>query len=430
MARHKLTDRKLRSLPAAPEGKRYDIMDVEAPGLGVRVTDKGHVTFIFAGRFPGGRNYTRREIDDVSSLDQARETARAWRALIKKGVDPLAERERQRTEEQRKQAVTFEAVAEDWFREKLASERNGDEVKRDFRNHFVKPLGQRPITEITELDILTIVRAKKQNAPTMARHLLGYAKRFFSWAKEQRCYGVTISPCAELSAVKIIGKKIRRQRVLSDDELFALWRAVDREPYPFRQVYRILMLTAVRLNEAADARKPELNFSNRVWTIPADRMKGAEGEARPHAVPLIDDIAAVFKSSPEFRGGEFVFTCTSGKKPVWIGDLVKRRLHRRMLLTLRALARRRGEDPQSVELAGWVNHDIRRTVRSNLSRLKVAEEVREAVLAHARPGVVGVYDVYDYLDEKRDALELWAARLRSIVNPPTPNVVPLRRAIG
>jgi hypothetical protein len=61
-----------------------------------------------------------------------------------------------------------------------------------------------------------------------------------------------------------------------------------------------------------------------------------------------------------------------------------------------------------------------------LSRLKVTEEAREAVLAHARPGIKGTYDLYDYLDEKREALELWATRLRSIVSPPPDNVIKLR----
>ena len=79
-----------------------------------------------------------------------------------------------------------------------------------------------------------------------------------------------------------------------------------------------------------------------------------------------------------------------------------------------------------MRLAHWVNHDIRRTVRSNLSALRVAEEVREAVLAHVRPGIKGTYDLYDYLDEKREALELWAARLRSIVNPQPSNIIQLK----
>jgi hypothetical protein len=94
-----------------------------------------------------------------------------------------------------------------------------------------------------------------------------------------------------------------------------------------------------------------------------------------------------------------------------------------MLLTLRALARIRGKNPGTVCLPHFVNHDVRRSVRSQLSRLKVAEEAREAVLAHARPGIKGTYDVYDYFDEKIEALTLWAARLQKIVNAPPTNPV-------
>ena len=82
-----------------------------------------------------------------------------------------------------------------------------------------------------------------------------------------------------------------------------------------------------------------------------------------------------------------------------------------MMLTLRALARLRGEDPAEVSLPHFINHDIRRTVRSHLSRLKVAEEAREAILAHARQGIKGTYDLHDYSDQKREALMLWQARL-------------------
>ena len=87
-----------------------------------------------------------------------------------------------------------------------------------------------------------------------------------------------------------------------------------------------------------------------------------------------------------------------------------------------------GKDPKRVTLPDFVNHDIRRTVRTHLSALKIGEEVREAVLAHVRPGIKGVYDQYQYLDEKREALELWGARLRSIVEPPPANVVKLDKA--
>src|SRR5260370_10958593 len=110
------------------------------------------------------------------------------------------------------------------------------------------------------------------------------------------------------------------------------------------------------------------------------------------------------------KKGDFLFSTTFGKKPVCIGNKIKKKIDARMLRTLKALARKRGDDPAKVELAHSINHDIRRTARSNLSRLRVTDEARQAVLAHARPGIKGTYDVYDYADEKREALELWAAR--------------------
>jgi hypothetical protein len=175
-----------------------------------------------------------------------------------------------------------------------------------------------------------------------------------------------------------------------------------------------------------------LRISNEplAWIIPAERMKGENEEARPHLVPLTSDILQILESLPFFKNGDFLFSTTFGAKPVHIGDKIKKQIDARMLRTLKALARRRGDDPAKVTLRNWTNHDIRRTIRSNLSRLRVTEEAREAVLAHARPGIKGTYDVYDYADEKREALELWAARLRSIVESklPVDNVIHLEAA--
>jgi integrase len=335
-----------------------------------------------------------------------------------------------------------------------AVNRARDEVARDIRNNFLPLWDARPITDIAELDVLAIINAKKKTAPAQARNLLGEISRLFDWAIEQRVYGLTTNPCQNLKPTKIVGKKKRRQRILTDDELFALWRAVKRLPYPYRQVYQVLMFAALRLNESADASWPE--FSSAVvralrqrkknervdwtrlkpeemtWVIPRERMKGEDDEARPHLVPLTPDILQILESLPLFKKGDFLFSTTLGAKAVWVGDKIKKEIDGRMLRTLKALARRRGDDPARVELAHWVNHDIRRTVRSNLSRLRITEEAREAVIAHARPGIKGTYDVYDYADEKREALQLWAARLCSIVEPPPAgkqsNVVALRDA--
>ena len=75
----------------------------------------------------------------------------------------------------------------------------------------------------------------------------------------------------------------------------------------------------------------------------------------------------------------------------------------------------------------WVIHDIRRTVRTRLASLRVPDMVAEMVIGHGRKGIQRVYDQHSYEDEMREALELWAARLRDIVTPPPENVVRLKK---
>jgi integrase len=444
-----LTDRALKAMKPASSGEPRDVRDKVVPGLAVRIMGSGRCSFVLVARFPGSRNPTRRALGAYGelTLEKARQKARDWLELISKGIDPKLEEERQRQSELTRQVNSFEAVAEVFIADKLPGERKGAEVERNIRREFVPRWKKRPITDLTDLDVLAVINAKKKTAPAQARNLLGEISRFFDWAVDQRVYGLVASPCQNLKPKKIIGKKRRRQRILSDEELFALWRSAKRLPYPAGPVYRLLILAALRLNEGADASWPEFNPvvvrairrrkddvavdwtslkpEQLTWTIPAERMKGNNEDARPHLVPLTADILRILESLPLFNG-DFLFTTTFGKKPVWISDKIKKDIDARILRTLRAQARRRGDDPAKIELPHWVNHDIRRTVRTHLSRLRVTEEAREAVLAHARPGIKGTYDLHDYVDEKREALELWAVRLRSIVEPPPGNVADLQ----
>jgi integrase len=426
--RKTLTDRLLRSLK--PTTAHYDIMDAVVPSMGVRVLKSGKITFTLHGRFPANPHFTRLALGFYGELAllQAREKAREWLKLLERGIDPRVHEELQRRAAERERQNTFAAVAEDFITSKLPGERKGREVERDIRRELILAWGKRPVTQITAREVRDVIRAKAQTAKPQARNLLGYAKRLFDWAVDQDCYGLEISPAAALKPSMIVGDRVVGDRVLSEIELFALWRAAERMPYPVGPVYQMLLLTALRLNEVADAHWSEFDLSGKVWVIPKERMKGKNGKARAHAVPLSGDVAGILNKLPRFDRGSFVFSTTLGASPVWVGSKAKDRMDKRMLRTLRALARRGGDDPAKVTLAPWVNHDIRRSVRSQLSRLKVTEEAREAVLGHVRPGIKGTYDLHDYFDEKREALELWATRLRAIVTPSPSNfVVPLRR---
>jgi Arm DNA-binding domain/Phage integrase central domain/Phage integrase family len=426
MSKRALNDRMIKALRPAKAGQRYDVMDAITPGLGVRVTERGTKTFVLVARYPGRTNPARRALGEYGalSLEKARAKARHWHELIGKGVDPADEEKRQLIAEQRKRANTFAAIAEDFIKDKLPAERKGREVERDIRREFMPAWGARPIADITPLDVRNLVKAvKDRGAPHQARNLLTTARRLFAWAIDQHVYGLEISPCDRLKPKAIIGKKTPRSRTLDDDELRALWRATARLSYPYGPLVRALLLTGQRHREIADAKWAEIAHDLTRWTIPKERFK-SDAE---HVVPLCQQVRAILAGLPRFDGGNgYLFSTTGGNRPTVISDKVKGKMDARMLRTLKAMARLRGENPSRVELRPWVLHDLRRVLRSHLSALRVPDHIAEMVIGHGRQGLQRTYDQHRYEVEMREALTMWDSRLRSIVEPAPANVVAMR----
>jgi integrase len=241
----------------------------------------------------------------------------------------------------------------------------------------------------------------------------------FGWAIDAGGYGLEHDPLARVRKARRLGSPVRRDRTLSDEELTAFVLAIERLATPHRQLYGVLLYSGLRLNEVGEACWREIE--GEVWTVPAARMKGKNSgnrQAREHLVPMTSALRRLFASIPRSEHSDFVFRGLKGGKPITAGtSYVRRRLDVEMLAILRQRAQARGENPAKVVLQPWRNHDIRRTCRSTLSRLGVRSEVAEAVLAHARPGIVGVYDRWAYLPEKREALEQWSAFLAGLIRP-------------
>ena len=240
------------------------------------------------------------------TLAEAWEKAREWLKLIERGIDPLTHEERQRQAEERQRQNTFAAVAEAFIKDKLPAERKGREVERDIRRGFVSVWGRRPITDIAPRDIREVVRTKSKTARPQARNLLGYAKRLFDWAVDQDCYGLATSPAAALKPNKIVGEKVSGDRVLNEMELFAFFRAAKHMGYPHGAVYLMLLYSGLRLNEVADAHWREFDLPAKLWVIPKERMKAKDSRARPHAVPLTDEMLADLQALPRFADGGYL----------------------------------------------------------------------------------------------------------------------------
>ncbi len=410
--RVKLVDRAIKAAKARHE--IYEIRDAEESGLRLRVHPGGKKTFVLVARYPTHpKHATRRALGEYPTLGlgEARDQARDWKRLIKKGVDPQETAEERRREQQRKRANTFAAVAEDFIKRHVSKARKAAVAEREIRREFIDRWGDRPITTISQADVKAVLlEAVDRGAPYQAHNLLVHIRSLFNWAIAQDDYGLTSSPCDRIKPKAVIGEKKHRSRVLTNAELRAFWAAAGELAYPFGSLFRMLALTGQRKSEAANAVWPEFDLDKKLWIIPAERMK----MDAPHIVPLAPDVIALLETLPRFASGEHLFSTTFGKKPVSGFSKAKRRLDALM----------RG---QLKKFEPWRVHDIRRTMRTHLSALPIEDRVRELVIAHAQPGLHKVYDQHAYLDEKKAALELWAARLRGIVEPPLDNVVAMGR---
>jgi integrase len=363
------------------------------------------------------------------TLVEARAMARQWLEMIARGVDPRDEAERQMAAEAAGRAIsakpppppTFAAVAEAFIarhakgtayielerragglrerrpdltpqaamRAVAADPRSAElvararreglakrgEAERVIRAEFVARWGDRPAADILPAEVAAAVRAiVDRDARYQAHNALGYLRRMYTWAIGTHQFGLDHSPVDRLRPADLIGRRWARDRVLTDDELRALWDATGgpagvealaaalarhpaRDPlapagYPFGPMVRMLILTGQRRGEVAAARWSEFDLDRALWTIPAERMKGG----RAHAVPLAPMALDLVRSLPRFLAGDAVFTTTDGASAVNGFSKTKKRIDARLTAAL----------PGG---APWVIHDIRRTVRTHFSAL-------------------------------------------------------------
>jgi integrase len=383
-----LTDAFLRALVLKPGSPRA-IADTQCPGLKVVVASSGRATYRIWKRFPGKANPTGPTLGKVGvmSLADARDKCRAWDKAIKAGTDPRELERQKKEQEEETRAVTVAAVWADYARIHLSKKRSGRKTAQDVERDVLPLWGTRPITEITRKDIRQLLDKLIARAPHAAHHIFSALSGFLNWCVNRE--KIPFSPMSGLKRKHAVGSPVARQRVLSNDELYAFWRASGRLCYPLGPFLRLTLLSGGRHSEISQARWREVDLKNRTLTIP-----------------------------PERTGGEFLFSFTDGKGGAGCSAKNKYKLDRRMLRTLKALARTRGDDPSVVELPHFVVHDLRRTVRTRLSALRITSEIAEMVIGHGKKGLDRVYNQHEYADEIREALEKWGKALMTIVEPP------------
>jgi integrase len=412
-----LTDRFLKSVAAAAKGKHADYSDSIVPGLAVRVSGTGQKTFVLVSRFPGGKNPTRRAIGSypATTVEKARTTARGWLDLIERGIDPAVQVASELESNRQRQNNTFRAVAASFIDKHVSSRRTAIPITQLIERKLTARWGDRPIDTIGKRDVIELVEGVRQASGTeSARQTLIYARRLFGWAVGRDI--LPQSPCLAITVSDLLPPKVSRDRVLSDDELRLVLRAAGEDGigYPTGAFARMLLLTAARRSEVADATWSEIDLRSASWLLPPARVKNAS----EHLIPLSPAAVSLLGSLPRYNGGEYLFSTTFGERPISGFSKLKLRLDRR-------IAELNGGQP----LAAWTWHDLRRTAASGMSRLGVAPHVIESALNHRSGiirGVARVYNRHDFRAEKAAALATWATHLDQLERgQPASNLVRL-----
>ncbi|MGB3271805.1 MAG: integrase arm-type DNA-binding domain-containing protein [Xanthobacteraceae bacterium] len=435
---------------AKPGNGRREIPDPGCKGLYLVVQPSGAKAWAYRYRFAGrpkkltlGPVYIGDDEPDEAALDQANTLAGARKLAteaaqqVARGNDPAKAKKREKAAARRRaenaelrDRDTVEAVARQ-FIDKYARRHtresswvqtarligfkpDPDDPKKLVRTtsggEVLSEWGDRTVHDITRRDVLDLLDGiVSRGSPVTANRVLAAIRKMFNWAVARDI--LPTSPCA---GVKPPSAEQSRDRVLTDDELRLVWKGCDAIGEPFGPLVKALILTLQRREEVAGMRRDELRPQDRLWVIPAARVKNGQ----EHDVPLSDAALALFEARPRIGKAGFMFT-VNGTTSVSGYSRAKDRLDAEILKIQQTEAKERGENPDEVKpIPHWTLHDLRRTGASGMARLHIDLPVIEKILNHTSGsfrGVVGVYQRHSYADEKRKALEAWARFVDSIV---------------
>ena len=398
-----LTDLKVKKL--APQERRYEVFD-DNRGFCIRVTPTGTKSWIFRYHFDGARRRMTLGSYPGVSLAMAREKyAQAVQAL-QRGIDPGVKARAARAK--RKSAPSFQDLLDEYWDLELGKTPTAKERRRLVEKDVIKPWGKRKVADITRRDTVLLLDRVRKRAPITANRLQGVLVRMFNFASERGI--IEHSPLIGMRRPK----EQTRSRVLTDDEIKKLWAALDLENKEIN-IYRVtklalkmILLTGQRPGEVTGMTWAEIDEENKVWNIPAGRMKNSEAQRVP-LCPMALDVIEKAKA--------YSIDC----------DHVFRSSHKpEKSVSRRGVAKAVNRHWAQMEIKeAFTPHDLRRTLRTKLAELGVNDVVAERVLGHKLQGMAAVYNRYAYDVEKRQALKIWEQRLKEILGivEPESNVV-------
>jgi integrase len=379
-----------------PAGKSETIIfDDDLPGFGLRIRAGGKRTWIYQYKIGNQNRRITLGAATALSLANARATAIKIHAQVRLGRDPSVEK----AEAQARASDTVAAALQSYltYQRTRLRPRSYVEVERYLMRHG-RPLHTMQLDKVDRRAIAAeISAAAVKSGAVTANRMRASLSAFFAW-----CIGEGL-----LDLNPVIGtnrqEESSRTRVLTDDELKSIWNALGSDDYS--TVVKLLMLTGQRADEIAALRWSEIVGDQIV--LPESRTKNG----RQHVIPMSSSVQAILDGRA--HNDEFVFGRRHGR-PFSGWGVCKAALDQR------------------TKLKHWTHHDLRRTMATRLAESGTAPHIIEAVLNHVsghKAGIAGIYNRASYEDQKRIALEKWAAHVEQAVSGKRPStIVKLRHA--
>jgi integrase len=385
-----LTDKMIVELPRRPQP--YFHPDPELPKHGIRVRPTGPAAFTVITRDPYGKQrWVKIGNTAEKTIAEARAIARTVIHRVEQGLPAF--------EPPKPKPDSVETVLGEWLKRHAYKNalRSAADYARIVRVYILPHWRERTFVELRRSDVAQLLDyVEDQHGQAMADKVASVLRMAGSWLRDRS--DDYVSPFTGIKS-RIPPQHRKRDRVLSDDELRAIWLTADNAG-AFGALVQMLLLTAQRLSKCTNMRHSDVSPDG-VWTIRTEaREKGNAGQ-----LPLPPLALKILARLPRFAGyNDFVFA---------VGDV------RRAKVAI---------DKQS-GTGGWRIHDLRRTARSLMSRAQIAPHIAERTLGHALGAIEGIYDRHPFAKEKGDALHKLAALIEQIVHaPPGGNVVPLHEA--
>lgn len=436
-----LSDLKLKKLKQ-PTSKKW-VRDGNGLALCLTPAVKGdwrHWYFVYTSPETSKRRYYPIGSYPDTSLADARTEATQLLADVKKGIDPLAQERREsekRREDDEQKLLAIEAAARVLSVGELCTEyidkyakkfkRSWQEDERILNREVIPLWGKRKAQDIKKRDIILLLEdIVERGSPGMANNTFKIIRKMLNYAVEK-----DILPFSAATGVKLPAPLNARERVLSQDEVKLLWDSLDTASISpdIRCVIKLILLTAQRPGEVIGMHTSEIDGS--WWTIPSERAKNGKAHrvfltttAKDIVELSIARIKAIREIPTESTYKGYIFPCPHHKKVKSIDrHAVSRAIAKNLSWTMTddkgnilytkdgkaATENRLGVDP-------FTPHDLRRSSATFMAQAGEMDEVIDAVLNHAKQGVIKVYNQYRYDDEKQMALEELEFRLTCIIS--------------